>query len=138
MRSVIAGFVGTCPKINGNPEGYDKHVLVPHGAVELPYAPRSYDTLRTYLGLHTFEGIVRFFDAAGGVPRIARTDRMGALGQSQGRRFVLGPEALEFARHHGVEIKACQADRGASVPGSESLTARLPLTLDTIWSCGSP
>jgi len=58
---------------------------------------------------HTFEGIVRFFGAAGGVPQIARTDRMGALGQSQGRRFVLGPEALEFARHHGVELVACQA-----------------------------
>ncbi len=58
---------------------------------------------------HTFEGVVRFFDAAGGVPQIARTDRMGALGQSHGRRFKLGPEALEFARHHGTEIKACQA-----------------------------
>ncbi len=58
---------------------------------------------------HTFEGIARFFDAAGGVPKIARTDRMGALGQSQGRRFVLHPPTLEFARHHGVEIKACQA-----------------------------
>ena len=58
---------------------------------------------------HTFEGVARFFDAAGGVPKIARTDRMGALGQSQGRRFVLHPPTLEFARHHGVEIKACQA-----------------------------
>jgi transposase len=58
---------------------------------------------------HTFEGIVRFFDAAGGVPKLARTDRMGALGLSQGRRFVLHPPTLEFARHHGVEIKACQA-----------------------------
>lgn len=58
---------------------------------------------------HTFEGIARFFDVVGGVPLIARTDRMGALGQSQGRRFILGPEALEFARHHGVEITACQA-----------------------------
>lgn len=58
---------------------------------------------------HTFEGVARFFDAAGGVTQIARTDRMGALGQSQGRRFRLGAEALEFARHHGVEIKACQA-----------------------------
>jgi len=58
---------------------------------------------------HTFEGAVRFFDAAGGVPQIARTDRMGALGQSQGRRFVLHPATLEFARFHGVEIKACQA-----------------------------
>jgi hypothetical protein len=58
---------------------------------------------------HTFEGIARFFDAAGGVPKLARTDRMGALGQSQGRRFVLHPPTLEFARHHSVEIKACQA-----------------------------
>ena len=58
---------------------------------------------------HTFEGIARFFDAAGGVPKIARTDRMGALGRSQGRRFLLGAEALEFARHHSTEIKACQA-----------------------------
>jgi transposase len=58
---------------------------------------------------HTFEGIVRFFDAAGGVTGVARTDRMGALGTSQGRRFALHPPTLEFARHHGVEIKACQA-----------------------------
>jgi transposase len=58
---------------------------------------------------HTFEGVARFFDAAGGVPQVARTDRMGALGRSQGRRFVLGAEALEFVRHHGIEIKACQA-----------------------------
>ena len=34
---------------------------------------------------------------------------MGALGQSQGRRFKLHPPTLEFARHHGTEIKACQA-----------------------------
>ena len=58
---------------------------------------------------HTFEGTVRFFEAAGGVPKISRTDRMGALGQSQGRRFKLHPPALEFARHHGTEIRACQA-----------------------------
>jgi len=58
---------------------------------------------------HTFEGTVRFFEAVGGVPKISRTDRMGALGQSQGRRFKLHPPALEFARHHGTEIRACQA-----------------------------
>ncbi len=58
---------------------------------------------------HTFEGMARFFDAAGGVAKVARTDRMGALGQSQGRRFVLHPPTLEFARHYGVEVKACQA-----------------------------
>ena len=38
---------------------------------------------------HTFEGLVRAFEAFGGVPKVARTDRMGALGKSQGRRFTL-------------------------------------------------
>jgi transposase len=58
---------------------------------------------------HTFEGLVRFFEAVGGVPRVARTDRMGALGVSQGKRFRLHAPAMAFARWHGVEIKACQA-----------------------------
>lgn len=58
---------------------------------------------------HTFEGLVRFFEAVGGIPRVGRTDRMGALGVSQGRRFRLHPPTIEFARHHGIEIKTCQA-----------------------------
>ncbi len=58
---------------------------------------------------HTFEGIVRFFEHVGGVPAAMRTDRMGALGRSQGKRFTLHPPALEFARHHGVVITTCQA-----------------------------
>jgi transposase len=58
---------------------------------------------------HTFEGLVRFFEAAGGISQVARTDRMGALGISQGKRFKLHPPTLDFARHHSVEITACQA-----------------------------
>jgi transposase len=58
---------------------------------------------------HTFEGLVGFFEAAGGVPKVLRTDRMGALGSSQGRRFKLHPPAQEFARFHGAEIRACRA-----------------------------
>jgi len=58
---------------------------------------------------HTFEGLVLAFEAFGGVPKVARTDRMGALGKSQGRRFTLYPPAAEFARFHGLEIRACQA-----------------------------
>jgi transposase len=58
---------------------------------------------------HTFEGLVRFFEAVGGVPKLGRTDRMGALGVSQGKRFRLHPPTIEFARHHGIEVKACQA-----------------------------
>jgi transposase len=58
---------------------------------------------------HTFEGLVRFFEFVGGVPKVLRTDRMGALGTSQGRRFHLHPPALAFAQFHGSEIRACQA-----------------------------
>ena len=58
---------------------------------------------------HTFEGLVRHFEAVGGVPRRSRTDRMGAIGTSQGKRFSLYPPTVEFAVHHGTEIKACQA-----------------------------
>jgi transposase len=58
---------------------------------------------------HTFEGLVRFFEAAGGVPKVGRTDRMGALGISQGKRFRLHAPTIGLARHHDMEIKACQA-----------------------------
>src|SRR5579863_7274793 len=40
---------------------------------------------------HTMEGLAAHFEAVGGIPKVARTDRMGALGTSQGRRFVLHP-----------------------------------------------
>ena len=58
---------------------------------------------------HTLEGLVRFFEAVGGVPASARTDRMGALGSSQGRRFRLHAPTLDFCRHHGVELAVCAA-----------------------------
>ncbi len=58
---------------------------------------------------HTFEGLVSFFEEVGGVTRITRTDRMGALGTSQGKRFKLHPPAVEFARHHSIELAVCQA-----------------------------
>lgn len=58
---------------------------------------------------HTFEGIARFFDAVGGIPAANRTDRMGALGRSQGRRFVLHPPTVGFAAHHATTITSCKA-----------------------------
>jgi transposase len=58
---------------------------------------------------HTFEGLVAAYEHFGGVPRVSRTDRMGALGLSQGRRFRLHPPAIDFARWHSTELKACQA-----------------------------
>ena len=58
---------------------------------------------------HTFEGLARAFECFGGVPAAARTDRMGALGASQGRRFKLHGAAVQFAAHYGVKITPCRA-----------------------------
>jgi transposase len=58
---------------------------------------------------HTFEGLVRFFESAGGTTKVIRTDRMGALGRSQGKRFKLHPPAIDFCRHHGLEFAACKS-----------------------------
>jgi len=65
---------------------------------------------------HTLEGLAGFYEAAGGVPYFSRTDRMGALGQSRGRRFVLAPAVLDFARLHGSAIVVC-APRDAKRKG---------------------
>ena len=58
---------------------------------------------------HTFEGLARAFECFGGVPAAARTDRMGALGASQGRRFKLHGAAVHFAAHYGTKITPCRA-----------------------------
>ena len=59
---------------------------------------------------HTFEGLVRFFERVGGVPKVAAAPTgWGRSAQSQGRRFTLHPPAAEFAQFHGTEIRACQA-----------------------------
>lgn len=49
-------------------------------------------------------------EAIGGVPAVCRTDRMGALGTSQGSRFVLHPAATEFAAHDSNKIASCRAN----------------------------
>ena len=65
---------------------------------------------------HTFEGLVRFFEDAGGVAGIGRTDRMGALGVTRAGRFHFCREALAFASAHGFALKAC-ATRDAKRKG---------------------
>jgi hypothetical protein len=59
---------------------------------------------------------VRFFEDAGGVAGIGRTDLMGALGVTRAGRFRLNPEALAFASAHGCIFKAC-ATRDAKRKG---------------------
>ena len=58
---------------------------------------------------HTFEGVVRFFEAVGGAAAVCRTDRMGALGSSQGSPFVLHAAAVGFGAHHSTKIASCRA-----------------------------
>ncbi|MDQ0791993.1 DUF5565 family protein [Streptomyces sp. B1I3] len=52
------------PKINGNPDDYADHILIPHGwsilsiRQDFATAPRDYDGLREWLQARPYEGIV--------------------------------------------------------------------------------
>jgi hypothetical protein len=46
------------PKVQGNPEKFERNVLVPHGKEVLEDAPRSFEALKTYLEARNIEGIV--------------------------------------------------------------------------------
>lgn len=46
------------PKVQGNPEKFESHRLIPHGKEILTDAPRTFDALREYFSSHDVEGIV--------------------------------------------------------------------------------
>lgn len=46
------------PKVQGNPDEFDKHTLVPHGEDILEDAPREFEAIKAYLKDKTIEGIV--------------------------------------------------------------------------------
>lgn len=46
------------PKVQGNPDGFPRHVLVAHGKAELPDAPRDFEGIKSYLAERNIEGIV--------------------------------------------------------------------------------
>jgi len=46
------------PKIQGNPEKFRSHVLVPHGGMVWPDCPRDFEGLRAYLDGRDIEGVV--------------------------------------------------------------------------------
>lgn len=51
------------PKIGGNPEDFDHHIFVPHGIVQLPLAPRSFEGLKYFFEADPkIEGIVWHHD----------------------------------------------------------------------------
>jgi hypothetical protein len=47
------------PKVNGNPEGFDEHLLIPHSMADVfEDVPLDYDGLAVWLHSHLYEGIV--------------------------------------------------------------------------------
>lgn len=46
------------PKVQGNPEHFDSHLLIPHGMTVLSGCPRDFDGIREYLRTRDIEGIV--------------------------------------------------------------------------------
>ncbi|GGU62677.1 DUF5565 family protein [Streptomyces lavendofoliae] len=68
LRNSTASTPGTYellgPKINGNPDRFDAHLLMPHGWAplsvrqDLATVPRDYDALRAWLHARPYEGIV--------------------------------------------------------------------------------
>lgn len=63
------------PKINGNPEGYETHVLLLHDAAdEVAAAPRDFDGLAAWLHAHPYEGIVWHGGPGGTMAKIKKRD----------------------------------------------------------------
>ncbi len=59
MADLEPGTYELCgPKVNGNPEGFDRHVLVRHGGERLDRVPTDLDGLRGWLEEFDGEGIV--------------------------------------------------------------------------------
>lgn len=62
------------PRINGNPEGYETHLLIYHdGADVLPDAPRDFGGLARWLRAQPYEGIV-WHHPDGRMAKIKRRD----------------------------------------------------------------
>lgn len=46
------------PKVQGNAEGLDRHVLIPHGEQVCPGCPREFSRLKEFFAANDIEGIV--------------------------------------------------------------------------------
>lgn len=61
------------PKVQGNPEKFEKHTLIRHSEAEILDAPRTYDTLKEWLKDRDIEGIV-FHHPDGRMGKIKKKD----------------------------------------------------------------
>ena len=58
LQTIIDGTYELCgPKVQGNPENFQSHVLVVHGK-EILNAPRTFDAIREFFRAQNIEGIV--------------------------------------------------------------------------------
>jgi hypothetical protein len=46
------------PKVNRNPEGFERHTLIAHAAAEVLDPPQDFDGLAAWLHAHPYEGVV--------------------------------------------------------------------------------
>jgi hypothetical protein len=59
LEPLLPGTYELCgPKVQKNPEGFDKHTLIAHADAERLEAPRDYEGLRAYFTKSDIEGIV--------------------------------------------------------------------------------
>ena len=71
---VAPGTYELCgPKVQGNPEGLDSHVLISHETAERLEAPRDFDGLKIWLETIPHEGVV-FHHPDGRMAKIKRRD----------------------------------------------------------------
>jgi hypothetical protein len=73
---LLPGTYELCgPKVNGDPEAFIGHVLVPHAeAAPLDDAPRDFAGLAAWLHAHPWEGIVWHGGPGGAMAKIKRRD----------------------------------------------------------------
>lgn len=72
---LVDGTYELCgPKVQGNPEGFEHHLLVPHGSYRFSDdLPRDFAGLREWLQAHDYEGIV-WHHADGRMVKIKKKD----------------------------------------------------------------
>lgn len=61
------------PKVQGNPHGYERHVLIPHGEQSCPHCPREFYKLRDFFAANVMEGVV-WHHPDGRMAKIKRRD----------------------------------------------------------------
>lgn len=60
--SLVDGTYELCgPRVNGNPEHFERHVLMPHGKEILADCPRTFEALRAWLTPRDIEGVVWWY-----------------------------------------------------------------------------